>query len=376
MYKGISVLITGDFCPINRVGDLIESGEHEPVLQDLIPFLKRSDLAITNLECPLTDMKVNISKTGPALKASPKAANALSEAGFNLVTLANNHIMDYGAEGLRSTLASCEKNGIGWVGAGENYTEARRIYYFAIGGRKVAVLNFTENEFSTTSGNFPGANPLNPVNNYSDIKTAKRESDYVIVIVHAGNEDYQLPSPRIKETFHFYAEAGASVILSHHTHCFSGYEIYNGVPVFYGLGNFIFDYPGIREGDWNYGLAIELVLNDMITFNIIPFEQCNKQVGLKILEGEKEEYVSAKITRLNSVISDDDMLSAEFDKYCESVKKMYFSYIEPHSIMILHHMRNRKLFPPLLSKRKKRLLLNLIRCESHRDVLIRLLGKY
>jgi poly-gamma-glutamate capsule biosynthesis protein CapA/YwtB (metallophosphatase superfamily) len=376
MNNGAKIFITGDFCPINRISDLVSCGRYDSIFNDLLPFIKKSDLAITNLECPLTESTKKINKIGPSLKASAKVAEVLSDSGFKLVTLANNHIMDYGLAGLRSTLAACEKNGINWVGVGEDYHNARRIHYYVVGKYTVAILNFAENEFSTTNGNYPGANPLDPVENYRDICEAKTNSDYVIVIVHAGHEEYELPSPRIKETLRFYAEAGASAILSHHTHCYSGYEIYKGVPIFYGLGNFVFDVPGTLNNDWNYGFAVEFTLNGTITFKIIPFEQCNQDVGVRLLNEQGKEIFYKEIDRLNSIILNNDLLNSEFDKYCKKAKKMYFSYLEPHSIAIFHYLRNRKIFPSLLSKRKRTLFLNILRCESHRDVLIRLLDKH
>lgn len=375
MDNGATIFISGDFCPINRIGHLVSQGTDDLIFNDLLPIIRKSDLAITNLECPLTDSIDKINKIGPSLKASVKAAEMLSKSGFKLVTLANNHIMDYGYDGLKSTLAACKINGIDWVGVGEDYMAARKIHYRLAGKYKLAILNFTENEFSTTKGKYPGANPMDPVENYRDICEAKANSDYVIVIFHGGHEEFELPSLRIKEALRFYAEAGASFIFSHHTHSFSGYEIYKGVPIFYGLGNFIFDMPDIQNNDWNYGIAVVLKLDEEVTYEIIPFEQCNRTAGVKLLNEQETVTFNKEIDRLNSIIQNDDLLNSEFDKYCNKFRKMYISYLEPHSIMVLHYLRNRNIFPTLLSKRKRTLLLNLLKCESHRDVLIRLLDK-
>jgi len=142
------VIVTGDFCPINRIEELITEGNYETIFNDFLPVLKNSSLALTNLECPLTESGQNINKIGPSLKASPHVAHALSFAGFNLLTLANNHIMDFGNEGLESTMNACEENGIDCIGAGNGLEAARRIFYKSIGNYKVAILNFTENEYS------------------------------------------------------------------------------------------------------------------------------------------------------------------------------------------------------------------------------------
>jgi poly-gamma-glutamate capsule biosynthesis protein CapA/YwtB (metallophosphatase superfamily) len=374
MSKNPSILITGDFCPVNRTSDQVSDGKFELLFNDFLPYIKNAGLAITNLECPLTEKESKIDKSGPLLKASVKSAEALSYSGFKLVTLANNHIMDYGFPGMTSTVNVCERNGIDYVGIGVNFTEARAAYYTKLGNYDVAILNIAENEFSTTHGNYPGSNPLDTIENYYDIVKAKAKAEYVIVIVHSGHEMYNLPSLRTKNTFHFYADAGASAIIAHHAHCYSGYEIYNGVPIFYGLGNFIFDKPAMRNSSWNFGFAVELLFEGKVTFNIVPYEQNGSNVGVRLLEDTKTREFFNNIERLNSIIINDDLLDAEFEQYCARVRKKYYSFLEPHSIRLIHFLQNRKLFPSLLSKRKKTLYLNLIRCESHREVLLHLLN--
>jgi len=371
--KQARILITGDFCPINRIRDLVNEREYDTIFNNLLPIIKESNLAITNLECPLTESEQTINKTGPLLKSSPNAAKALAFAGFNLVTLANNHIMDYGSEGLASTAEVCEKHSIAIVGAGKDNVSAREILYRIVGNQMVAVLNFSENEFSTTAGDFPGSNPLSLIDNFNDIRMARAKADHVLVIVHGGHEMYNLPSPRIKNTFRFFADAGASIVIGHHSHCYSGYEVYNGIPIFYSLGNFIFDYPGRRTSGWNTGFAIELSLKGKLEFSIIPYEQCADIPGVHLMTTDAKLKFDDDIERLNRIISDDNLLRTEFDNYCKTVKRMYLSYLEPHSIMLLHYLRNRKLFPSILSKKKKMLYLNLIRCESHRDVVSNIL---
>ena len=252
----ISILFTGDFCPINRVEDVILMGDFLALSNDFLPIIQSADLAITNLECPITDSQMIISKTGPALKASPRAAEFLNQAGFNLVTLANNHIMDFGLDGLHSTLKVLESNNISYVGAGNTLRDANRSFQTKIKGKSIAIINIAENEFSTTHGDYPGANPLSLVSNYHTINEAKSNNDFVIVIYHGGNEEYNLPSPRLKETLRFYVEAGASTVVAHHSHRYSGYEIYKDSPIFYGLGNFLFDYKDNTGIEWQHGIAL------------------------------------------------------------------------------------------------------------------------
>lgn len=373
MNSKANILVTGDFCPVNRTGKKILDNETNTLLNDFLPLIQEAGLAITNLECPLTDIGPGIKKIGPLLRAPVNTAETLSNWGFKLVTLANNHIMDFSMPGLTSTMDACLKNGIDHVGAGKNYTEARRVYYTKLGDYKLAILNFAENEFSTTHGEYPGSNPLDPVENYRDIVMAKTLADFVLVIVHGGHEMYNLPNLRIKDSFHFFANAGASAIIQHHAHCYSGYEVYNGVPIFYGLGNFVFDIPENHDSIWNFGYAVEITPGSEPLFRIIPYEQCNGQAGVRLMGDKQEEDFYSKIKYLNDIIENDERLNTEFEKYCKTVENRYFSFLEPHSVNFLHFLRNRKLFPSILSKRKRTLYLNLFRCESHREIMINLL---
>src|SRR5690606_32783093 len=119
------VLITGDFAPARRLERLILSGAGRDIYGNFYPHLKDNDLTITNLECPLTNSGNKIPKVGPNLKAHPQCVSALIDGNFNLVTLANNHILDFGMGGLRSTIEVCQANNINFVGAGSDLNQAR-----------------------------------------------------------------------------------------------------------------------------------------------------------------------------------------------------------------------------------------------------------
>ncbi len=373
MSRSDSILITGDFCPINRTGRLIQESGGSELLNDFLDIIRESGLSITNLECPLADEGEGIKKVGPLLRAPVNTAKTLSEWGFNLVTLANNHIMDYSSYGLDSTMNACKENGIDYVGAGSDLNEARKAYYTKVGNLRVAVLNFAENEFSTTQGKHPGANPLNPVENYYDIIKAKSQVDFLLVIVHGGHEMYNLPSIRVRNNLRFFADAGADAVIQHHAHCYSGFEIYNGIPVFYGLGNFVFDIPEKKDSIWNFGYGVQITLGSNRACKIIPYQQSNGQAGVKLLQGDMKEAFFADLENLSKIIVDDDKLINEFAKYCQRVENMYTTFLEPYSVRILHYLRQRKLFPSLLTQQKRTLYLNLFRCESHREIVIKLL---
>jgi poly-gamma-glutamate synthesis protein (capsule biosynthesis protein) len=373
MNNKINLLITGDFCPIGRYESQMSNTPLE-VLGNFCNNIQKADVVFTNLECPITTFKTPIAKTGPALKTNKKALDFLFKAGIKYVTLANNHILDYGKIGLADTLNALNEKKINFVGAGINYQEASKPIFIEKNGLKIAILNFAENEWSTTFDKLPGASPISPVRNFKAIRSAKKIADKVIIISHGGHETYQYPSPRMKELFRFYVDAGADAVVNHHTHCISGYEVYNGAPIFYSLGNFIFDHKNFRENNWNEGLAVKLIVSqESLTFDIIHFNQGNKNAVLQLSNEEEIQERENRIKEINKIVQDDTQLEREFNFWVKSQKKMFNAFIEPRSSRILVALQSRNLVPSFWSKRKKMFLLNLIRCEAHQDVLVSVL---
>jgi poly-gamma-glutamate synthesis protein (capsule biosynthesis protein) len=373
MKDDVNILTTGDFCPIRRYESQMTKPPQE-VLGDLYNTIKQADFTFTNLECPITNFQTPIKKTGPALKTNSSALDFLNSAGIKYVTLANNHILDYGNRGLDDTLQSLKVKKINYLGAGANFYEASKPMIIEKNGLKIAILNFAENEWSTTFYNAPGASPIHPVRNYKSIQNAKKIADRVVIISHGGHEMYKYPSPRMKELFRFYVDAGADAVLNHHTHCTSGYEIYNKAPIFYSLGNFLFDNNTATNNIWNEGMAVNLKISkESISFKIIHFNQANDNAILEICNEEETTDRINKIEKINAIIQDDSMLSDEFNLWIQSQKKMFNAFIEPRSIPFLTALQSRKILPSLWNKRKKMFLLNLIKCEAHQDILVSIL---
>jgi poly-gamma-glutamate capsule biosynthesis protein CapA/YwtB (metallophosphatase superfamily) len=373
----LKMVFTGDFCPQLRVHDLIVNDRYDLIFNDFKKEFENSDFNIVDLECPLTNRITTIPKTGPHLKAIPQSVNALKYAGVNAVAMANNHIKDYGEQAIVETMRHCEDAGICTVGVGQGLEKASQALRLNLKGVKIAVINITENEWSNTYGAETGANPLDLVKNFNTIKNEANQNDFVIVVFHGGNEFYELPSPRLKETFRFFIDAGASAVIAHHTHIVSGFEVYKDAPIFYSLGNFCFDWPDKRNSFWNLGFAVRLKLRvaRSIEFDIIPFKQNDSEAGVHLLSEDERASFEEKIKKLNAIISDDNLLQSKFQEYCKEKESIYQIYFEPYSNRLLASLHKRGWFPSLLTSQKKRLYSNIIRCESHRDILMHLLNK-
>lgn len=371
----MKILIAGDFSPCYRVQKFIEQDNSDKLFHKIRPFIQDADYSIVNLESPVViSTGEKIQKTGPNLKCDKKAIAAIKELNFDCVTLANNHFYDYGENGVKDTLTVCKENGIDCVGGGKNINEAREILYKKIGDKKFAFINFCENEWSIATPKNGGAAPLDIVDNYHTIIKAKSNADYVIVIIHGGYELYQLPTPKMQKTYRFFVEIGADVVVNHHQHCYSGYEQYNGKYIFYGLGNFCFDSLVERNSIWNEGYLLKLDFSDNIKFELIPYKQGNCDAGIIPMDSKDKIKFNKNIDRLNSIIKNEDLLEDAFDERCE--KSSYIlSYLEPFNNKYLTALINRGLFPSLLSKNKKCLILALFRCETLREIMFKLLIK-
>jgi len=343
----MKILVAGDFCPHNRVADLIEDGQYDKIWNDIPSIIKDADYCVLNLECPIVEHQATpIVKCGPNLKSSAKTVEAIEFAGFDCVTLANNHFYDYGDEGVMDTIAALQKQDIDYVGGGVNSKEASRTLYKEISGKQLAIINCCEREFSIATETSGGSNPLNIVHQYYAIQDARKKADLVIVIIHGGVELFWLPTNRMIETYRFFIDSGADVIINHHQHCYSGYEIYKGKPIFYGLGNFCFD--GIGSGErWSTGFMVKINKSgEEITFDLIPYFQCTRQVGIHLMTGKDKESFFCTIDDYNNIINDNSRREAIYLDWCNLTQNNYNRVLNP-----LYNRYTAKLFDGYLGKK-------------------------
>lgn len=369
----MKILVAGDFCPTERLKPIVESGDYNSIFCEVEPIIKSADYSIVNYECPavLGDYPP-IAKCGPNLSSSPKGIEAIKYAGFNIATLANNHIMDFGAQGLMDTVNLCSQYNIDPVGVGKNLEDASKILYKKKSGDTLAIINCCEHEFSIAGNASPGANPLNPIQQYYKIKEARQNADYVLVIVHGGHEHYQLPSPRMVEIYRFFIDAGADAVVNHHQHCFSGYEVYNDRPIFYGLGNFCFD----RENStslWHEGFMLELNFrkHERVEYVCYPYTQCCSNAKISVLR--KQDDWIRKIKELNAIITDMGLLQAKCEEFYDGRKQSIDLMLGPYRGRLFIKLYLMRLLPSLMDKAKILQIQNYINCESHLDVLRRCL---
>lgn len=369
------IIISGDFCP-NRDSCEMPHELYENSFGYAKELLGDADYSIVNFEAPIVSGDASpILKTGPCLKTFPQSLDILKFIDFSAVTLANNHFFDQGQYGVETTIALLKKNGVDCFGGGANLEHAEKFHAKILGDKKYAFINCCESEFSLANKMHGGSNSISAVKLFYDIKRAKESADEVIVITHGGIEHFRYPTLRMKSLFRFIIDCGASAVINHHQHCYSGYEVYNGKPIFYGIGNFYFPNSCHTDDFWNYGYVVELNFISGVQFAIKPYKQCCGDLRIDSMTDDELLRFHEDLKHINAVVVDDDKLRVEFDKLVEGTSKQYDFLFSPYQSGVAIRFLNRGFLPKLHSRDKLLRIMALIRCESHRDRLLNYLNK-
>lgn len=245
--KNIRILFLGDLMFDRGIRQFAEKNGNDFIFQKIHGFLLKHDLAVANLEGPITDnqsISVNsaVGSTNNYFFTFPKSlAKTLFDENIKLVNLGNNHISNFGQEGLISTEKYLKKSGIDYFG------QDSQSFIKEIGGVKIAFVGY--NQFA-----FEGAEPLA----VEEIKNAKKLSDIVVLYAHWGEEYYKNPPEYVVESAHKFIDGGADLIIGSHPHVIQNSETYNGKKIYYSLGNFVFDQYFSQETRKGMGVILKI----------------------------------------------------------------------------------------------------------------------
>lgn len=370
----MDIILAGDFFPAT-INNSSTSTDLDKLWGDLKPELYDCDLRIINLEAPLTDRGKPIEKTGPNLRSPSASIKALTHANIDVVTLANNHIFDYGQLGLQDTLDICRRNKITTVGAGCSLDEAKQHVIFRVKGKSVAIVNFAENEWANASPTRGGANPMDIVDNVRQIRNAAKSADIVLVIIHGGHEFFEYPNHAMVKTFRFYAEEGASCIICHHAHCVSSYEIHNGVPIFYGLGNLFFPLQ-TSFANWYIGMAVKLSFaeSNQLSFKLIPFR--HNPSGIVMFNDEEKQLFIKEIQDNHCLIGNEHELTSKWNSFIDKKMDYYLLNVFIPFKFLQKIVGKLGIVRYLISREHAKRVLNAFRCEAHRTATLAALSKH
>ncbi len=212
----------------------------------LVDILKKADVSFLVNEFCISDRGAPMADKFYTFRAKTANTAIYQQLGIDLVTLANNHVFDYGEEAFYDTMTALKDNGVAYIGGGKNLEEAMAAQYYLINGRVIAFVSATraeKNIMTPAAGeNSPGVLRCYDTALFVQaIQEAKANSDYVVACVHWGTEySYTLEEAQTSSARE-YIDAGADAIIGAHAHQLQGIEFYNGKPIFYNLGNFWFN---------------------------------------------------------------------------------------------------------------------------------------
>lgn len=267
MKEDVSIAVTGDIMIGRNVGGIL-SQDSSP-LEAVSNVTSNVDLLLINFENAATSSE-NAVKGDIPLKCDPSLVPTVKANNNTVAALANNHACDYGINGMKDTIKNLNAAGITPVGAGNNESDAHSPVTKEIGGRNISIFNYMDsNNFAEydyevmpyANGSSPGYSAYNAQAAQKDIANARGNgSDFVIAYLHFGNEYSTSPNEDQIKIAHELIDDGADVVIGTHPHVTHRIEMYNGKPIFYSLGNFVFDMSG--NGVENaYMLKIDLVNN-------------------------------------------------------------------------------------------------------------------
>lgn len=375
------IIIGADVVPEGMSGrdpiPYFTSGEMTNIVsQEIIDLFSSADLRVVNLECPLTDVEDKLQKSGPNIMAPTSTIKGYQTLGVDLVTIANNHILDQNISGFKSTLKTLDDAGIKYVGGGMDYEEAIKPQVFEVGGKKIGFYATCQHEFSWVQDYGSGANGFDPLYSLDHIAELKAQCDYVIVLYHAGVEHYRYTSPYEQRNCRRMIEKGADLVLMQHTHCISCEEDYKGGKIVYGQGDFIFDHSEWESA--RSGLLVTIdIEGDEFKIGYIPVERNDGFVSLSNNPEILENYF-----KRSDEIKDPKFLEDVYYDYGRQRVHWFtngiMGYYSSKWIRFLVEKRDAKRGNKFMleNNRSRRLVTNYITNPAHRELYINVFAKY
>ena len=361
-------LITGDMVPSKNVTNAFnESG-----LGEFDELFKNSKEVLINLEAPITKSKNASLKAGPSLKVDIENTGVIAGVNASVACMANNHICDYGVSGLVDTVSFLEKSKIEPIGVVVNGL-AFNHKLIEVNNKNIAIFNFCEEEFCTIDEKNQ-AILIDPCDNFNQINAV--DADFKVIILHAGTEHFNLPNPWHRKISKYFIDVGADLVVSHHTHKVSGYEVYKNKFIYYGLGNFLFSNESAPES-WNLGVFLKVdIESGKLNVESQAFKQLDKGSLIRKLNSSEGAVFSEYINDINATLGSAELYESAWHNYIQSNKVNYEAALYGMSRLERGIYRKFGLKLPTFEKRQKKLrFLNFISCSSHRFMLSSCLKK-
>lgn len=365
------ILIGADLVPTKSNFELFKNREAINLVgTELKILLDNASYRIFNLEVPLTNEESPIIKCGPNLIAPSCTVEGYKALGVDLLTLANNHILDQGVLGLQSTTNTLQNAGINYLGVGANVSMASKPYFFNFNEQRIGVYACVEHEFSVAEENKPGANPFDPLWSLDHIEELKRHSDFVIILYHGGKEHYRYPSPLLQKTCRRFIDKGANLVICQHSHCIGCEEKYGNGTIVYGQGNFLFDLSD--ELYWQTSILVKI--DEHFSISYIPIVK--KGNGVRLADTEKAEKILQDFLTRSCEIKNPEFITRQYKDFADSFLEYYLRALSGNRSMFFRIINKlsggsymRRYLKKTYGLNTRIRISNYIDCEAHRELL-------
>ncbi len=305
--EGIRLAAVGDLQLSARIGRAVMQHGAAWPFGDTLAILAGADIRFGQLEFFFTrERRGAMPGSEDFTAALPEAADALSAAGFDLLSIASNHSADWGAEGIETTREVLREKEIAFAGAGLNETEANQPVILERRGRRIGLLAYCKTGAFSARGDRLGSAEIRPDNVIPAVARLKEQADWVIVSLHWGVEYCPYPLPEDRQLAREIVEAGAAAVIGHHPHVVQGIEVYRGAPIFYSIGSFLYNPLDERVVDEKtlelrrHSLLVEMTLQPcgVAGFGATP-TRFGEDGRLTVLQGEAAARACAHVEKLS-----------------------------------------------------------------------------
>jgi poly-gamma-glutamate synthesis protein (capsule biosynthesis protein) len=308
----VSLVAVGDImlgdhpiCIGHGVGSSLKRKEPGTLFSNVSDILGKADITFGNLECALSDMNIESkSLSSVRLRGSEKSIHELKSVNFNVVSIANNHILEHGDVALDRTKELLKQHKINAIGVADTKEQSRQVFVIEVKGIKIGFLAYCLIRDKTAYCSVDNTQEI-----IDDVRKAASKVDFLIVSIHWGNEFIRKPSPQQVKLGHAIIDAGAKVVLGHHPHVLQGVEEYNAGIIAYSMGNFVFD-MWQRKMRESMIFSCNLSKDGIESFDIIP-AYIGKDFKPFLLKGIEKEKIKSKITSEFLELVDSDKYLAE-----------------------------------------------------------------
>jgi poly-gamma-glutamate capsule biosynthesis protein CapA/YwtB (metallophosphatase superfamily) len=294
-----SVIVVGDIMLGGRAKKAVAEFGPDYPFDSTLPLLRRAPIVLGNLEGPFAE-KARRQERNFSYRVDVRLASSLSRAGINVVTLANNHLMDCGRSGVLETLDALSNANVFALGAGTNERTAHEPVILHAGKMRIGLLGYYWNRRTAATADRPGSAMDPPEALAADIGALRERVDRIVVTFHWGVPYERQPSSEDRAKARFAVDCGADAVIGHHPHIVQPFEIYRGCPIFYSVGNFAFGSGNSRAEGLLVGLRFEGIKT---VADVYPLYVKNRDPRVnyqpKVLTGKAAERVLTQLTEIS-----------------------------------------------------------------------------